>query len=69
MPKMKTNKAAAKRFKRTARGRIKRYRAYKGHLMAKKSPKRRRKLRKAAHLHPSDKKELITLMPYIRRKK
>jgi len=37
--------------------------------MAKKSPKRRRKLRKTAHLNPSDKKELMTLMPYIRRKK
>jgi len=69
MPKMKTNKAAAKRFKRTARGRIKRYRAYKGHLMIKKTPKRRRKLRKATYLHAGDKKELMMLMPYIRRKK
>jgi large subunit ribosomal protein L35 len=69
MPKMKTNKSAAKRFKTTARGRIKRYRAYKGHLMAKKRPKRRRNLRKAAYLHPTDIKELMTLIPYLRRKK
>jgi large subunit ribosomal protein L35 len=68
MPKMKTNKSCAKRFEKTARGKVKRYRAYKGHLMAKKSPKRKRNLRKAAYLHPNDKKELMLLIPYIKHK-
>lgn len=44
-PKMKTNRAAAKRFKRTGSGRLKRNKAYHGHLFTRKSPKRLRNLR------------------------
>jgi len=47
-PKMKTNRAAAKRFKLTGSGRIKRNKAYHGHLFTGKSPKRLRNLRKTS---------------------
>jgi len=52
--KMKTNRAAAKRFKLTGSGRIKRSKAYHGHLFTAKSPKRLRNLRKKSTLAPSD---------------
>ena len=45
MPKMKTNKSVAKRFKVTGKGKVKRQRAYKSHILTKKSPKRKRHLR------------------------
>ena len=47
MPKIKTNRAAAKRFKKTASGMLKRNKAYKSHILTKKSTKRKRNLRKA----------------------
>ncbi|MEN8005494.1 MAG: 50S ribosomal protein L35 [Candidatus Krumholzibacteriota bacterium] len=52
--KMKTNRAAAKRFKLTGSGRIKRSKAFHGHLFTAKSPKRLRNLRKGGLLAPSD---------------
>jgi len=52
--KMKTNRAAAKRFKLTGSGRIKRNRAYHGHLFTAKSPKRLRNLRKSSMLASCD---------------
>jgi large subunit ribosomal protein L35 len=52
--KMKTNRAAAKRFKLTGSGRIKRGKAYHGHLFTAKSPKRLRNLRKSTMIAPSD---------------
>jgi len=48
MPKMKTHKGAAKRFKLTASGKVKRFKAYKSHILTKKSPKRKRNLRRAS---------------------
>ncbi len=45
--KMKTHKGAAKRFKVTAKGKVKRYKAYKSHILTKKSSKRKRKLRRS----------------------
>jgi large subunit ribosomal protein L35 len=47
MPKMKTHRGAVKRFKITGSGKVKRYRAYKSHILTKKSPKRKRRLRRA----------------------
>ena len=47
MPKIKTNRAAAKRFKKTGTGKLKRNKAYKSHILTKKSTKRKRNLRKA----------------------
>ena len=52
--KMKTNRAAAKRFKLTGRGRVKRNKAYHGHLFTRKSPKRLRNLRKASMVSAAD---------------
>ena len=48
MPKMKTSRAAAKRFKATGTGKLKRSKAYKSHILTKKSTKRKRNLRKPA---------------------
>ena len=62
MPKMKTRRAAAKRFKRTASGKIKRNRAYKGHILTKKSPKRKRKLRKSTLVSKADFKRVDRLI-------
>ncbi len=47
MPKMKTNKSAAKRFKVTGTGKVKRRHAFKSHILTKKAPKRKRQLRHA----------------------
>ncbi len=54
MPKMKTRKSVAKRFKRTATGKIKRACAGRGHLLSSKSRKRKRHLRKGALVSGSD---------------
>ena len=62
MPKMKTHRGAAKRFKRTASGKIKRGRAYKSHLMASKSQDRVRSLRKSALVSSADHKRIDRLL-------
>ncbi len=64
MPKMKTNRAAAKRFKRTKTGRFKRGMAFGRHLLTSKSSKRRRKLRKAVMLSKGDTARVKQLLPY-----
>jgi large subunit ribosomal protein L35 len=48
MPKMKTHKGAKKRFTVTATGKVRRLRAYKSHILTKKTPKRKRRLRRSA---------------------
>ena len=63
MAKMKTHRGAAKRFKRTGTGKLKRHKAYKGHLTGKKSPKRVRNLRKSAIVSKGDKKRIDSLIP------
>ncbi len=64
MPKMKTQRSAAKRFKKTASGKIKRYKAYRTHILTKMSPKRKRKLRKAGLVSKADTKRVQKLLPY-----
>ena len=54
MPKMKSNRGAKKRLKVSATGKIKTRRAYKSHILTKKSAKRKRNLRKAVYLHKAD---------------
>ena len=61
MPKMKTRRAAAKRFKKT--GQFKRNKAFKSHILEKKSPKRKRNFRKAALVSKSDYKRVARLLP------
>jgi large subunit ribosomal protein L35 len=58
MPKIRTRKATAKRFKITGGGRIRRRRAYKGHLLTSKTRKRKRHLRQADLVHPSDERKI-----------
>ena len=64
MPKIKTNRSAAKRFKKTAKGKIKRSKAYHSHILTKKSTKRKRNLRKATVVSEQDKKKIAALLPY-----
>lgn len=64
MPKMKTNKSAAKRFKSTKKGKFKRMKAFGAHLLTGKSAKRRRNLRKATLLSASDVGRVRRMLPY-----
>ncbi len=59
---MKSNRGAAKRFRKTARGRIKRKRGYMRHILTKKSSKRRRHLRKPGYVHPVDEGRIRRLL-------
>ncbi len=54
MPKVKTHKATAKRFRLTGTGKIRRGNAYKSHILEKKSPKRKRAFKAPSLVHPSD---------------
>ncbi len=65
MPKMKTTKAAAKRFKSTGTGKLKRSKAYKSHILTKKSQKRKRNLRKAAITDSTNVKNIKKILPYM----
>ena len=58
MPKMKTHRGAAKRFKKTGTGKIRRSRAFKNHILEKKAPGRKRKLRQAVVMSKGDQSAL-----------
>jgi large subunit ribosomal protein L35 len=62
MPKIRTSRSAAKRFKKTGGGRFKRSKAFKGHLLTKKSSKRKRSLRKAGLVDKADQKRVRRLL-------
>jgi len=64
MPKLKTNRAAAKRFKVTARGKVKRHKAFSNHILTKKSRKRKRHLRQSTILDAADEKRVKGMLPY-----
>lgn len=64
MPKLKTSRGAAKRFNLTKGGKIKRRKAYGGHLLTKKTAKRKRNLRRNDLISPADKKKIKRLIPY-----
>ena len=64
MPKMKTDRAAAKRFKFTKNGKIKRASSYARHKLSGKSPKRKRNLGGTTVMHESDMGRVIKLLPY-----
>ena len=65
MPKIKTVRGAAKRFRKTASGKIKRYHAYKTHILNKMSPKRRRQLRKSALISKADQPRVERMLPNL----
>jgi large subunit ribosomal protein L35 len=62
MPKLKTHRGAAKRFKRTATGKFKRHRAYHSHILEKKSTKRKRRLRSSTVVSDADAKAVARML-------
>ena len=64
MPKMKTHRGAAKRIKKTGTGKLKRMRAYKSHILTKKTRKRKRRLRKPELVSKADEKRMNKILPY-----
>ncbi len=65
MSKLKTKKAAAKRFKVTGTGKLKRMKAYKSHILTKKTTKRKRNLRKATMTDATNVKNMKKILPYM----
>ena len=64
MPKMKSKSGAGKRFRVTAKGRVKRGKAFRSHILTKKSTKRKRQLRNPAAVHDGDKGSIARMLPY-----
>lgn len=64
MPKMKTKRGAAKRFKVTGSGRVKRARGYRRHILTTKSRKKKRQLRKSVLVSPANERAIKALLPY-----
>ncbi len=64
MGKMKTKKSAAKRFKLTGSGKVKRFKAGKSHILTKKKRKRKRNLRHSTLVDKADEKRIKKLLPY-----
>ena len=65
MPKMKSRKAVTKRIKVTGTGKLKRSKAYKSHILTKKTTKRKRNLRKAAMTDSTNVKNMKKILPYL----
>ncbi len=64
MPKLKTNRGAAKRFRRTGKGGYKRGQSFRSHILTKKSPKRKRQLGATLQIATADAKAVRKLLPY-----
>ena len=64
MPRIKTHRGAAKRFSLTKSGKIKRSKAYKSHILTKKSTKRKRSLRQTGYIAEMEAKKIKMLIPY-----
>jgi large subunit ribosomal protein L35 len=65
MPKLKTHRGAAKRFAKTASGKIKRGKAYKSHILTSKAPGRKRILDQGTYVSPADEKNIGRMIPYL----
>ena len=65
MPKMKTHRGAAKRFKVTGTGKLHRHKTYASHILESKSPKRKRNLRKGIVATSADEKRIKQIIPYM----
>jgi len=65
MPKLKTRKAAAKRFRRSGTGKIMRRKAFRNHLLERKTPDRKRKLGQIGQVHENDVENVELMMPYL----
>jgi large subunit ribosomal protein L35 len=66
MPKMKSNSGAKKRFKLTGTGRVKRNRAYKRHILTKKSSTQKRNLRRSALVDDTQEHQIKAMLPYAK---
>ncbi len=64
MPKQKTHRSSAKRFSLTKSGKVKRAKAFRKHILTKKSAKRKRNLRKGGYVSPAEAKTIKKLIPY-----
>ena len=64
MPKLKTKRGAAKRFKKTSTGKVRRRKAFASHILTKKSTKRKRNLRNSTILGKTNSKAIKRLIPY-----
>jgi len=65
MPKMKSNRGAAKRFRASASGKVIRNKAFSSHILTKKSTKRKRNFRKSAEMDATNVKAVKRLLPYL----
>jgi large subunit ribosomal protein L35 len=65
MPKIKSSRGAMKRFRVTGKGKIKRNKGFKGHLLSSKSKKRKRGLRQGALVSAAEQKNIRKLVPYL----
>lgn len=65
MPKIKTNRGAAKRFRKTGTGKIRRNKAYTSHILTKKTTKRKRDLRQSIIVAKADVRNISQLVPYL----
>lgn len=65
MPKLKTHRGAAKRFKKTATGKFMRGHSFARHILTKKRTKRKRKLDQTAVVHPADAARIRRMLPYL----
>jgi len=65
MPKIKTNRGAAKRFRKTGTGKIRRNKAFTSHILTKKTTKRKRDLRQGTLVSPADERNVSRLIPYL----
>ncbi|OEF98086.1 50S ribosomal protein L35 [Vulcanibacillus modesticaldus] len=65
MPKMKTHRGSAKRFKKTGSGKLRRHHAYTSHLLEGKTPKRKRNLRKGSLVSKGDQKRIEQMVTYL----
>jgi len=65
MPKIKTNRGAAKRFRKTGTGKIRRNKAFTSHILTKKTTKRKRDLRQSVIVAKSDVRNISQLVPYL----
>lgn len=65
MPKIKSHRGAAKRFKTTSTGKIKRNKAYKRHILTKKTTKRKRFMRAGGMVAASDRASVLKMLPYL----
>ena len=64
MPKLKTNRSAKKRFRKTGTGKVRRNQAFKNHILTKKTTKRKRQMRRTSAVHSTNTRAIRSMLPY-----